>query len=69
MGTSQWGLEVPVDKGDHDVTVTAPGKKPWKKTAKVKADVYRAEIEGLCGELRARQCRIGRGHKSKYFWS
>lgn len=45
VGTSQWGLEVPVDKGDHEVSVTAPGKKPWKKTVSVKADGDRAKLE------------------------
>ena len=33
---SLWGTPVPVDPGDHNIEVTAPGKKPWRAT--VKAD-------------------------------
>ena len=29
VGREQWGVEVPVDPGAHDVAVYAPGKQPW----------------------------------------
>jgi len=29
VGKPQWGLVLPIDPGDHVVTATAPGKRPW----------------------------------------
>jgi len=34
VGASELGTSIPVDPGDHTVEATAPGKKPWKTTAK-----------------------------------
>jgi hypothetical protein len=38
VGEAQWGLAVPVDAGSHEVTATAPGRKPWKQTVDVPRD-------------------------------
>jgi hypothetical protein len=29
VGYPQWGTPIPIDPGDHSITVTAPGYKPW----------------------------------------
>jgi serine/threonine-protein kinase len=33
-----WGTPVPIDPGDHTVSASAPGKKPWSTTVTVKPD-------------------------------
>ncbi|WP_437726692.1 hypothetical protein [Sorangium sp. So ce861] len=38
LGQAQWGASVPVDKGEHEIVATAPGRKPWRAAAVVKAD-------------------------------
>jgi hypothetical protein len=38
LGDAQWGLPLPVDAGAHEVSATAPGRKPWKVSAEVLAD-------------------------------
>src|SRR5262249_54178883 len=35
---AQWGTPLPVDAGLHEVVVTAPGRKAWKKQVEVTAD-------------------------------
>jgi len=34
----QWSVPLPIDRGIHLVTATAPGKKRWEKTIDVRAD-------------------------------
>jgi hypothetical protein len=36
LGEGGVGVEVPIDPGTHEVTVTAPGRLPWKTTVTVK---------------------------------
>jgi tetratricopeptide (TPR) repeat protein len=38
LGDGQWGVPIPVDAGPHEVTATAPGRKPWKQRAEVAAN-------------------------------
>ncbi|WP_437933465.1 tetratricopeptide repeat protein [Sorangium sp. So ce341] len=38
VGQGQWGLPLPVDTGEHELVVTAPGRKPWRGSAVVTAD-------------------------------
>lgn len=45
LGPPQWGLAVPVDKGQHEIVVTAPNMKPWKKTVEVAADGALVTVE------------------------
>lgn len=40
----QWGSSVPVDPGTHEITASAPGKKPWSETIEVLADAHEAVI-------------------------
>lgn len=35
LSASELGSPIPVDPGEHAIEATAPGKKPWKTTAKV----------------------------------
>lgn len=35
VGAAQWGAAVPVDPGEHDLTVTAPGRKTLSRTLKL----------------------------------
>jgi hypothetical protein len=35
LSASELGAPIPVDPGDHTIEAAAPGKKPWKTTAKV----------------------------------
>lgn len=35
VGSSEWGLAIPVDPGQHQIEATAPGRKPWKTTVQV----------------------------------
>jgi len=37
LDPSSWGQPTPVDPGEHELTATAPGKKPWEKTVTIKA--------------------------------
>jgi len=38
VGAPQWGSPVPVDKGVHVITATAPGKVRWEKTVEIESD-------------------------------
>ena len=38
MSPSLIGTAVPVDPGEHEVTATAPGKKPWRRKVVVEPD-------------------------------
>ncbi|MFT3772734.1 MAG: hypothetical protein QM820_45675 [Minicystis sp.] len=38
VGEPQWGVPMPVDTGAHEILVSAPGYKPWKKSIEVVAD-------------------------------
>jgi hypothetical protein len=29
VGSPQWGTPIPIDPGEHSITVTAPGREPW----------------------------------------
>jgi len=35
VGAAQWGAPVPVDPGEHDLTITAPGRKALSRTVKI----------------------------------
>src|SRR5262245_58649864 len=35
VGSSEYGSAIPVDPGEHAVEASAPGKKPWKTSAKI----------------------------------
>lgn len=35
IGKAVWDTPVPQDPGDHQIEVTAPGKKPWSKTVTI----------------------------------
>jgi len=37
VGPGAWGTALPVDKGEHVVTATAPGRRPWKKQLRIGA--------------------------------
>jgi hypothetical protein len=38
VGMAQWGTPIPADEGQHKVTATAPGRRPWETTATIKAN-------------------------------
>jgi hypothetical protein len=38
VGEGQWGTPLPVDAGAHEVTASAPGRKPWTKQVEVLGD-------------------------------
>ncbi|WP_437661187.1 tetratricopeptide repeat protein [Sorangium sp. So ce1182] len=38
LGQAQLGASLPVDAGEHEVVATAPGHKPWRRSAAVGAD-------------------------------
>jgi hypothetical protein len=38
VGRAIWGSPIPVDPGTHNVTATAPGRKPWTGVVRVAAD-------------------------------
>jgi hypothetical protein len=44
ISPSFWGTAMPIDPGDHTVTATAPGKKPWTTTITVNPDGHLATI-------------------------
>jgi hypothetical protein len=35
IGEAEWGESMPVDPGEHTITATAPGKRPWKGIVEV----------------------------------
>ena len=37
VGQATWGVDVPVDPGEHVVTAKAPGKKDWTRRVKIEA--------------------------------
>lgn len=49
VGAPQFGLQLPVDEGEHRLTAQAPGYKPWQTVVVVKgeASVARVSIVGL----------------------
>jgi hypothetical protein len=54
LGQASWGVELPVDGGEHRVEASAPGKKAWAQTVDVAAEADRKtltvpelEAEGL----------------------
>ncbi len=49
VGAPQFGLQLPVDEGEHRLTASAPGYKPWLTTIVVKgeASVASVSIAGL----------------------
>jgi hypothetical protein len=38
VSEAQWGAAVPVDPGEYEIAVTAPGKKPWSEKAVVEGE-------------------------------
>jgi tetratricopeptide (TPR) repeat protein len=36
VGKAQWGTPIPVDRGEHRVTASAPGRKSWESVLSVK---------------------------------
>jgi hypothetical protein len=45
VGEAAWGTAVPVDPGDHNIVVTAPGKVPWSHTVQVPASAKTFSVE------------------------
>jgi hypothetical protein len=41
VGSGQWGLALPVDPGQYQISVAAPGKKPWVGTIEVRGTAAR----------------------------
>lgn len=52
MGSAQWDVALPADKGDHVVTATAAGKRKWEKTVTIAADgsANSINVDGLENE-------------------
>ncbi|AKT40540.1 hypothetical protein [Chondromyces crocatus] len=44
VGSGQWGVAVPVDKGKHTIRVTASGKEPWERTIEIEEDGQKLEV-------------------------
>lgn len=44
LGDMQWGTAQPVDAGAHEVTATAPGRKPRKLSVSVPTDGVKVEV-------------------------
>ncbi len=40
-----WGVMVPVDPGAYEISATAPGKLPWRRTVEVEEEGEEAEVE------------------------
>jgi len=36
VGKAQWGVPIPLDRGEHRVSASAPGRRPWEKVLFVK---------------------------------
>ncbi len=55
VGGVQWGTALPVDTGAHEVLVTAPGHRSWKKSVEIVADgaSVTVRVGGLEPELAA----------------
>ena len=48
VGAAVWGIEVPVDRGEHVVTATAPGKRGWERKVAVEDGAgVSVEVEAL----------------------
>jgi hypothetical protein len=49
IGSAQWDIAVPADKGDHVVTATAAGKRKWEKAVTIAADgsTSSVNVDGL----------------------
>jgi hypothetical protein len=49
-----WGVPVPVDPGEHTITASAAGKKPWREVVKLgERDVKTIEVPALADEAPA----------------
>jgi hypothetical protein len=44
VSEAQWGSTVPVDPGEYEIVVTAPGKKPWSEKTVVEGDAHEAAV-------------------------
>lgn len=38
VGGAQWGVSIPADEGEHEVTASAPGRTPWRVVLAVKGE-------------------------------
>jgi len=45
LGAGEWNTPLPVDGGTYVIEVTAPGKRPWRKSIDVAAEKARATVE------------------------
>jgi hypothetical protein len=45
LGRAAWDLPAPVDPGDHDIEVTATGKRPWSARVRVGPDGDLAHVD------------------------
>jgi len=43
VGKAQWGVPIPLDSGQHRISASAPGRRPWEKAVVVK-DTAATEI-------------------------
>jgi hypothetical protein len=44
LGSAQWGVAIPVDRGTYVLTAIASGKKEWKRVVPVEADGAKLEV-------------------------
>ncbi|MBI5537338.1 MAG: hypothetical protein HY898_31740 [Deltaproteobacteria bacterium] len=45
VAPASWGEAAPIDQGDHEISVTAPGRKPWKASFKIGAARSKETVE------------------------
>lgn len=44
VGAAQYGVEAPVDPGEHEITASAPGKKTWSRVVRTPADAITVAV-------------------------
>ncbi|MDC0747407.1 PEGA domain-containing protein [Polyangium mundeleinium] len=61
VGEGQWGMALPVDVGNHEIVVTAPGYQAWTRTVELAKDgdtvVVRVEAPPIAPTARAAEER------------